>query len=46
VDAATAQAAAQKVSEFRVVEAIRRLKVCAEVRAGSKAAMGQFYRRG
>jgi hypothetical protein len=46
VEAATAEAAAQKVCEFPVVEATRRLQVCAEVRAGSKAAMGRFYRRG
>ena len=44
VDAATAEAAVQKVCEFPVVEAIKRLNICAEARAGSKAGMGRFYR--
>ena len=45
VQAATAQAAVQKVCKFPVAEAVRRLNVCAEARAGSKAAIGRFYRR-
>jgi hypothetical protein len=44
VEADTAEEAAQKVCEFPVVEAIKRLSICAEVRAGSKAGMGRFYR--
>jgi hypothetical protein len=44
VDAATAEAAVQKVCKFPVVEAIRRLNICAEARTGSMAGMGRFYR--
>jgi len=46
VEAGTAAAAVRTVCGYPVVEAIRRLQVCAEVRTGSKAAMGRFYRRG